>query len=694
MQYSLRNVFIACAAMLFVVLVMIFSIGFSSPPNEINIGNRGLLYLRIGLFVVAIFLSLTLFILFKNLRSMQMGLQASTMIDTAMQQALIEREKQLDLIYNATNDGILLLSLQGERFRINSANRAFLETYSVKRKQVIGKFVDEVTPPDIVNFYTRKLRTTIEERKIQEWESDFTLPSGRVTAEFSATPIIDKNGNCSTLVLTIHDITQRKKSEDKLRQAELRYRNVVEQSLIGVYIIRDSKFIYVNPFLASTFGYKAGELIDEDPLKIIVEEDKELVKENIIARLTGTQETIHYEARGKHRDGHTINIEIFCSGVLEEHNGAIIGTLLNITERKRAESQKEAALTELNERVKELTVLTKVSAILQEEEKPLTTILHDVVNTLPSGFRYFHLAEARIRFNSQEYVTANFKDGNKTVRAAFSLKEREVGTIEVMYRENGPVESNPFMREEENLVNMVAEMLRVFLSKKAEEEARLKMEQEIFNQRVQEQKKITRAVLTAQEGERNKIGQELHDNVNQILASVKLYLGIAMEKPAANEELVKKSHQMVMHAIEEIRNLSKTQVSPVKVIELRQLVSSLVERLDDSTSIKTSFDYNVPETTRMADDLKLNIYRIIQEQVNNVLKHSDATCLAIAIRTSNGYLMITIEDDGRGFDPSRISNGIGISNMMNRVESFNGKLTIDSSPGKGVRLFVSLPIEE
>lgn len=93
----------------------------------------------------------------------------------------------------------------------------------------------------------------------------------------------------------------------------------------------------------------------------------------------------------------------------------------------------------------------------------------------------------------------------------------------------------------------------------------------------------------------------------------------------------------------------------------------------------------------LTDDLKLNIYRIIQELINNILKHADAKNITVSIKGKDKLIHIIVTDDGKGFQVKGKRKGIGISNMINRVESYNGKLKIISSPGKGCKTNVTIP---
>jgi len=93
---------------------------------------------------------------------------------------------------------------------------------------------------------------------------------------------------------------------------------------------------------------------------------------------------------------------------------------------------------------------------------------------------------------------------------------------------------------------------------------------------------------------------------------------------------------------------------------------------------------------RLSDDLKLNIYRIIQEKINNIIKHSLAGKVEISVQAEKNDLHIEIKDNGKGFDLNQKRKGIGLSNMKNRIESFNGQMLIESSPGKGCLMHIDI----
>lgn len=215
-----------------------------------------------------------------------------------------------------------------------------------------------------------------------------------------------------------------------------------------------------------------------------------------------------------------------------------------------------------------------------------------------------------------------------------------------------------------------------------------RMEQEVLEHQIQYQKQVTRAIIHAQENERNRLGREMHDNVNQILTACKIYL--TRGRSDVPEE-IRYPLELVDKAISEIRLLSKHYVAPLKDIDLREMIQDLLHELEKSASFTTSLTYRM-EGKEPEDDLKLNIYRIIQEQLSNVVKHAAAKRIDMIIHGDTREMRIVISDDGAGFDVAAKRKGIGISNMINRVETFNGSLHINSSPGKGCTLSISLPL--
>ena len=108
------------------------------------------------------------------------------------------------------------------------------------------------------------------------------------------------------------------------------------------------------------------------------------------------------------------------------------------------------------------------------------------------------------------------------------------------------------------------------------------------------------------------------------------------------------------------------------------------------TKLKISFNAEGLHEASLNEEQKVTIYRIVQEQLNNVLKHAQASSVNIQLNTAGDHVNLLIEDNGKGFDTNAQRKGIGITNIISRAELFNGKVKIDSSPGNGCRLEVIL----
>jgi PAS domain S-box-containing protein len=220
---------------------------------------------------------------------------------------------------------------------------------------------------------------------------------------------------------------------------------------------------------------------------------------------------------------------------------------------------------------------------------------------------------------------------------------------------------------------------------------RIRLEKELALQQKLKQQQITEVVLGAQERERFELGQELHDNINQILATSKLYLDVAIEEKEPRMELLAKSRKNISVAIEEIRKLTKDLIAPsLNDLGLTQSIKELIRSIQSVGKMKIRLNISGLDEEALLPEQKINIYRIIQEQLNNILKHAQAGTVVIELNKVKEQVRLRLADDGKGFDPRMRRKGVGISNIISRAELYNGKVEIESAPGKGCQLVVVL----
>jgi signal transduction histidine kinase len=137
-------------------------------------------------------------------------------------------------------------------------------------------------------------------------------------------------------------------------------------------------------------------------------------------------------------------------------------------------------------------------------------------------------------------------------------------------------------------------------------------------------------------------------------------------------------------AIEEIRKLSKSLVSPSAAdLGIIETINDMIGDIKWAQKIEVCFNHGGIDETKLDYGLKLTIYRIVQEQLTNILKYAEASKIGITIKEKGKKIKLTISDNGKGFDPAVKRKGIGFNNIINRADVFNGKVDIQTAPGKG-----------
>jgi signal transduction histidine kinase len=223
---------------------------------------------------------------------------------------------------------------------------------------------------------------------------------------------------------------------------------------------------------------------------------------------------------------------------------------------------------------------------------------------------------------------------------------------------------------------------------------RRRTEEELARQRDLQQKLIMETSIQVQEKEREQIGKELHDNINQILAAAKLYLDIAVkDSDDSRDEALEKCQRNLSLAMEEIRQLSQSLVAPsLDGMGLDYALRKLLDNFPLSASLKLILDTSGYREDITDEGIKLTFYRIAQVQMNNIVKHARAKNAAIKLDRVPDRLTLTITDDGIGFNPAKKTGGIGLRNIRNRVSFYNGTVELDSAPGNGCTLTIVIPL--
>ena len=212
--------------------------------------------------------------------------------------------------------------------------------------------------------------------------------------------------------------------------------------------------------------------------------------------------------------------------------------------------------------------------------------------------------------------------------------------------------------------------------------------------RIDEEIRISEAVDRGQELERTQIGMELHDNVKQQLVAIGLNLQVfkdMLPDSQAGLPILNKSIDYVQQAVNEIRKLSH-RLAPAVDEETPMLdkITDLIKRMNVKGELEVTIE--IDDSYALSDQLQLVLYRIIQEHFSNIIKYAQASHVLISVNKKAKNLIVVIADDGIGFNLSEKMKGVGLQNIHLRVQLLGGSIQIQSAPGEGFRLVVSIPL--
>jgi two-component system NarL family sensor kinase len=241
------------------------------------------------------------------------------------------------------------------------------------------------------------------------------------------------------------------------------------------------------------------------------------------------------------------------------------------------------------------------------------------------------------------------------------------------------------------LTGMVVFILLYYQKKKFQDQKRMVEMEKHYTE------ELLRTKLEIQEETFRNISQEIHDNIGQALSFVKLNLGTV---DAYNAEEVKEklaeSKNLLSKTIHDLRDIARS-LSPdfLNEIGLCSSIEQQLQLLDKTDQYKTSFTVE-GEIYKNDQQQELVVFRIVQELLNNIVKHAEANAINVKINYLPEKLMITVQDNGKGFDTkamqsSKDNNGLGLRNMLNRMTLINGFININSKPGEGTTAEIDLP---
>jgi len=569
-------------------------------------------------------------------------------------------------VLNNIGEGVLLVDAQ---FRILTFNRRAIQLYGLWGSEPhIGANILSLIPENRRADVRRYLQRALGGVHV---EYEIAYPDG-LWLFISYLPLRNAAGSIEQISVSFRDISERKNTEEEMKANEIKYRALVESLSEGVILQTiDRQVLTANKSALDILGLDAAELSNggfpSPDMVFVDEQEREIGRQNFLFRKNGQIHGVHNKIVGVRRPDGIQWLKLNSAVVVDVREAepyTIVISFEDITRQKKISGEME------------------ILALLARETVNAVIILHPNGEMLwmNEGFSRLtgYSAEELIGKSSRTFLLGPETDMNTVARAAHcrqhGLPFQEEFNI---YTKAGKkvctrVQGQAIGKSIGGAPNYFLFITDVTEEKKIEEERR-------------------RVILETQEVERNLLGRELHDNINQLLAAIRLQLSYSLETFPDCKPVLVQCRDNLIEAMEEIRYLSHQMVMPrFSERTLPQMLQSLADNYQYAQPIRL-------DSTKWQDDkapvpVKEIFYRVAQEQLSNIYKHAKATQVIIRIASWSDSAALSIEDDGIGFSPAEKTGGIGLSNICSRVESQDGACRIISAPGQGCTLLVDIPL--
>ncbi len=490
--------------------------------------------------------------------------------------------------------------------------------------------------------------------------------------------ILNDEGTVTGIVGVGRDITDRVETEQRLRDSEERFRNVVQRSLQGYFRVdTEGKAIDVNQAYLDISGYERDELVGMHFMQLVPEEDIESASQ-LFRRLMSGRDVNYTEIRIRHKSGKIITLGFHARRVVEKGIvEGIEGMVMDMTKEKqyvldlqRSQARYQALFTNIPHEVFTLDVHGR----FREANEAFTrnwggvvgrkvgkAIDHpELVDLLQSGMEK--------AVNGEETVSNTFALMQNGRRVHYWLMLRPVVTSEGTLL--GVVGINIDITDQEDAVNQI--------------------------------RSLSNRLVQIQEEERAHIAREMHDTVVQMLSGLQLELTALRSSltrdPDHSGQMLNKSIATVQDTIRISRNTSFTLRPPLlDDFGLEAALSDYCQQFSRRWKIHVRFKYREPSPL-IRTKTATTLYRVAQESLTNVVKHSNATRVLLGLIVRDNTVKMLIRDNGTGFDTKELFKSgrdqFGLLGIRERVETHHGTLRMTSWPGRGTRLFVTLPLDD
>ncbi|MDY6967035.1 MAG: PAS domain S-box protein [Spirochaetota bacterium] len=519
---------------------------------------------------------------------------------------------------------------------------------------------------------------------------ELSLQRAKITEPYG---YIVKPINERELYFTIEISKYRHEIENNLRESEKKYHALFEQSRDPIFLFNEyGNITDINRSMIDLFGYNRDEMIGMNMRDLFILFEK---GDEFLSSIREASFVENYEIELKKKDCSQINCLITCVIIFDDHKDDPVwhSIIRDITEKKRLAEEKEILLHNISKRVKELNCLYTLSEIVERPGITLDEIIEEMIDIIPLSWQYPDITCVRAVLYDKEFKSDNFQLTEWRQASDIFIDGKKRGIIEVCYLKEMPLlYEGPFLNEERSLIDSIAERLGRIAEYKDAVEELIKSRDQL--------RSLSSHLQSVREEERTMIAREIHDELGQSLTAFRMDLSwIKNRLNTGQNELMDKIESMINHVdatVESVRKISsKLRPGLLDDLGLSAAIEWHTGKYGNSETMKCEVVCD-PEDIIVNSEQAISIFRIFQEALTNVVRHSGATLAEVLLTEKDEAVELTIRDNGKGItdEQANAPGSFGIIGMRERVNSCSGKISIKGAQNKGTIVKVIIPLNK
>lgn len=644
------------------------------------------------------------------------------------------RDRYLDL-YDLAPTGYMTVNQGG---LIIESNLACAELLGVERSRLINSRFSAFVAPGFQDEYYLYVKRVFQAACKQTCELGLKTKDGiPLYVQLQGLALQDPKGDSSQLRLAMTDIAERKEAEEALREAEKRYRDLYENAPNAYFSVSpaDGSILRCNSAALGLLGYDRETMMNMKIRDIYADmPDNKAKVASVFKHFKAGKSVRDIELQMQRKNGQPLWISLSMKPI-KDGNGNVIESrsmVIDISERKQAVEALRRAHEELEERVEERTAeLVRINEELkrevedrkrthqaleesEERVRKINVALDQGLSEVFQALRKIASGDPSVRIPETSELDLLVK-----LKHAVNVTAQDLATIinlthefamglaeyfDVLQRvSRGDFTARVSGDSPVDLLGALKRHINQMIQAISTEIAERKRSEQALEESEAELRRLSARLLDVQEAERKTISRELHDSIGQALAATKFGVENCLYRirGVADKETVKSLEtlaRVVRRASEEVRrihtDLRPSLLDDLGIIATISWFCREFQGLYSDLRIEQRIDI---EEKQVADSLKIVIFRLLQEALNNVAKYGKGDTVRVSLQETEGHIELAIEDNGRGFDVDQVRStkslkgGFGLTSMKERTELSGGSFSIESAPGAGTLVRASWP---